>query len=695
MNPPLALVFAGDDNHAMLLAVALYSSLLHLKAETSVRVFVIDGGILQGHKRRIERVARAGHVEVRLHWVTPDTASLEGLKVHKHMTRAVYLDLLTPLIVPESFERAIYLDCDVLVQADLNALWKADMGQRALLAVQCFAIPYVSSPLGLANYKELGLEATTPYFNSGVMVFNLQRWRAEKLGQRVIDYLRQHPQHNNLWDQYGLNAVLANDWGQLDPSWNVEATVFSDAYWQNHSGLQPSPKHTFEHARIYHFTGPKPWRLDCEHPGKVRWRRRLEESGWFDGRHLTRATLAMPNPTMATPKVTLTIPTRNQADLLQRCLQSVLAQDHPDFRVVVLDLAVTAQTQAVVQSFNDPRLVYWPSEENIGSYGGWQLALNTDSPYLCILPDDSWVSPDFLTESIRALEAHPGAAFSAALVRYLDRTGQRLSVQDSQSRPTGLVEGLEYLHRLVSPSSCTIHRAAVMLRNSALAALGSFEPPHSRQFLDLHLYIGLASRFDVFFIDRELAQLPLHPHEEALDALEGTRSMALLAELTDAVGSLLGSGRADDPAYRAWLVGRLKSFNQYRASLSRLLVPSLNFAWAERKRLVAEEITTLVPLGDSLILIDEHLLGVPHFPHRRVLPFLERDGVFWGEPPDDPTAIQELERMRAAEAGFLVLAWPAFWWLDYYAGFFRHLKASFPCALNNDRLIAFDLRSTL
>jgi hypothetical protein len=51
-----------------------------------------------------------------------------------------------------------------------------------------------------------------------------------------------------------------------------------------------------------------------------------------------------------------------------------------------------------------------------------------------------------------------------------------------------------------------------------------------------------------------------------------------------------------------------------------------------------------------------------------------------------------LERQRRAGAAFLVIAWPAFWWLEYYKGFTRRLRSRFPCILENERVVAFDLR---
>jgi hypothetical protein len=115
--------------------------------------------------------------------------------------------------------------------------------------------------------------------------------------------------------------------------------------------------------------------------------------------------------------------------------------------------------------------------------------------------------------------------------------------------------------------------------------------------------------------------------------------------------------------------------------------------WQVRRRDALAEISALVPAGCTLILVDDDCLGRPADPSRRCIPFLEKDGEYWGSPPDDQTALREFERLRRAGAHFIIFAWPAFWWLDSYPGLHRHLRSSFPCVLENDRLIAFALRS--
>lgn len=115
--------------------------------------------------------------------------------------------------------------------------------------------------------------------------------------------------------------------------------------------------------------------------------------------------------------------------------------------------------------------------------------------------------------------------------------------------------------------------------------------------------------------------------------------------------------------------------------------------WWARVEAAQADIASAIPADVPFVLVDQGQLSGTVSPGRRVRPFLEREGRYWGPPPDDATAIRELERLRRSGAGAIVFAWPAFWWLDHYAGFLRHLRSRFPCRLDNDRVVVFDLRA--
>jgi hypothetical protein len=115
--------------------------------------------------------------------------------------------------------------------------------------------------------------------------------------------------------------------------------------------------------------------------------------------------------------------------------------------------------------------------------------------------------------------------------------------------------------------------------------------------------------------------------------------------------------------------------------------------WLEsgRWRLVAREIERLATEGDRVILVGDCWFENAALVRRSTLPFLERGGEYFGLPADDETAIRELERMRAGGARFIVFAWPAFWWLDYYSGLAHFLRSHFQQVVAGPRMIVFKL----
>lgn len=396
-------------------------------------------------------------------------------------------------------------------------------------------------------------------------------------------------------------------------------------------------------------------------------------------------------------KVSIAIPTYNRSELLKTSLQSVLAQDYPDFQVIVLDNASCDDTEAVVCSFADSRINYIRNETNIGIFRNWQRAVEVNSsPYLTILSDDDMLLPNFIRESVLALDNHPHAGFSIAQAEIIDTNGARVHVTGrelSDNFPEGLIEGLEFIQQIVDGRKWILLSSGIMFRANALAFVGGIDAPHSKYMLDLNLYLRMAAQFDLFFIAKELAQVRYHIEQDSKSNFSygGTGPLAVMAERTDAIAYLLKSPRAEDASYRQWLAERLLHINMRRSAFTSELMPELNLSWSERLKIAMQEIASVIPAGKRLILVDENQWGSEILPQFDVLPFLEHNGQFWGAPPNDEIAIREVERMRQAGASFMVIAWPAFWWLDYYSGLRNYLSLNFRCVLEKSVLVVFDL----
>ena len=205
---------------------------------------------------------------------------MASLKVGGAITVAAYYRLLIPELLPTE-AKAIYLDADLIVQADLGALWGLPIGDRHLLAVQDQGVRLVAGPYGLTNYQQLRIPTGTKYFNAGVLVLNLEKWRQKNTATRILTYVRENPEHIRFHDQDGLNAILWNQWSELDPRWNQMPQILQAAG----PGDSPFDAETFKRVTtdpyiIHYASADKPWRFGCKHPATERFFRSLDRTAY-------------------------------------------------------------------------------------------------------------------------------------------------------------------------------------------------------------------------------------------------------------------------------------------------------------------------------------------------------------------------------------------------------------------------------
>jgi len=115
--------------------------------------------------------------------------------------------------------------------------------------------------------------------------------------------------------------------------------------------------------------------------------------------------------------------------------------------------------------------------------------------------------------------------------------------------------------------------------------------------------------------------------------------------------------------------------------------------WTEQLALAESELENVVPSGVNYILVDDDLFGAHFAADRTSIPFIERDGTYYGPPEDASAAIRELERLHKLGAAFIVFGWPTYWWFEHYPEFNRHLRSNYRCLVHNERLVVFDLKA--
>lgn len=102
------------------------------------------------------------------------------------------------------------------------------------------------------------------------------------------------------------------------------------------------------------------------------------------------------------------VPTYKRPHLLKRALESLIAQNYPHWQAIVMDDSPQQEAKPVVNSFTDDRIIYSPNSQNLGGAGNLDRAFASYSlirgTYACVLEDDNWLLPNYLSENITSLK---------------------------------------------------------------------------------------------------------------------------------------------------------------------------------------------------------------------------------------------------------------------------------------------------
>lgn len=116
-------------------------------------------------------------------------------------------------------------------------------------------------------------------------------------------------------------------------------------------------------------------------------------------------------------------------------------------------------------------------------------------------------------------------------------------------------------------------------------------------------------------------------------------------------------------------------------------------SWYHKIHMSLNEIEGLLPPEHSFILIDGNMLGIGKaIAGRPCIPFMEMNGKYYGEPVDDIAAIKEIERQRDNGIEYVIFAWTAFWYMDFYPALHNYLQSECINVLKNERLVIFHFK---
>lgn len=251
----LNIALCTDDRYASHCAVCV-ASILENNSGDSCKIYILTNGLNEENQQRFSFLASHYHQQVKVEVIGAE--KLDGLQVKDYLPASMYYRFLIPEIVEG--KRCLYMDCDIIVTGSLRELFSFDINQLACGVVedQC------DDDVRLHNRVKM----YSPYFNSGVLLMNLDYWRAHDVSNQLIEWIAHYPGILYCPDQDALNVVLEGKVKFIDYRYNFQQGFYGDLIWMR-ADKWPSIKKAQQNPLLIHYTaGEKPWHKDCHHPRK-------------------------------------------------------------------------------------------------------------------------------------------------------------------------------------------------------------------------------------------------------------------------------------------------------------------------------------------------------------------------------------------------------------------------------------------
>lgn len=274
--------YGSDDNYAKFLGTSMLSLFEKNTDFARIAVYVLDCGISPENRQNLTGIAEKWQREI--HFIDMQEA-IKGLNLnlgaHK-IAVASYARLFLASLLPEEFDRVLYVDCDTLVLDSLRPLWETEFGDALIAGAQDVVDSYFLSVIRL--------DKSIKYINAGVLLINLAGWRAEKMQEKFLQIIASFGGNVPHHDQGTINAACGARRVVVPVRYNFTTSLFSFSartirriYFLEDYYTQAELDAATKQPAIVHFTTGllgRPWEQGSTHPYRQAFRDAMARTPW-------------------------------------------------------------------------------------------------------------------------------------------------------------------------------------------------------------------------------------------------------------------------------------------------------------------------------------------------------------------------------------------------------------------------------
>lgn len=261
------------DENFSIPALVCITSIFENNKDEDCHIYVLTDGLSDKACTKFSKLSEVYSQQIDV--INIDKHRFDGLTVNERFPISMYYRFLLPEMLPTE-NRVLYLDCDIIVRHSLKDMYATDLEGKALAAV------ISKSSDNLFWYNTLRI--TDPYFNSGVLLMNLNYWREQNLMMSLVNWISCNPDKCICPDQDALNAILQGKVTLLPHRYNYQENWLTNMkVCAIHYSKWAEIEKEGEFIVIAHFCeADKPWFFECKNPLKTEWKKYAQMYDFID-----------------------------------------------------------------------------------------------------------------------------------------------------------------------------------------------------------------------------------------------------------------------------------------------------------------------------------------------------------------------------------------------------------------------------
>lgn len=283
----LNILYQFNEEYAPYAVVSACSLLKNNKGGDTIHLYALLDNVQQSSQERLyKQVTKYGGKLTRID-AAPIVEKLKRLGVNNYRgSYATNFKLFLSDFIPDTVNRILYIDCDTLIAGNLAETMHLDMGGMP--------VAMVLDSMCVSHKRTLGFGRNENYFNAGVILFDVKRWKACKCTERIVTHLQTERSVYMAPDQDILNLVFRDSIAVLQPRYNMQPLHFVysfhlyQKYWyQPNYYSETEIRESLNDLKIIHFfryLGQFPWHQNALHPHTAVFDCYLAQSEWADYR---------------------------------------------------------------------------------------------------------------------------------------------------------------------------------------------------------------------------------------------------------------------------------------------------------------------------------------------------------------------------------------------------------------------------